>query len=70
MDSTSPVRPLISTMSPTEMLPSIQMKKPEMTSLTSVCAPKPTAMPPTPATARMELTLTPKILRTTVMMMK
>ena len=52
------------------MLPSIQMNMPDMMSLTSVCAPKLMAMPPTPATARIEVTLTPSMLSTTVTMMK
>ena len=58
------------TTSPTVMLPSIHMNMPEMMSFTSVCAPKLMAMPPTPATASIDVTLTPIMLSTMVTMMK
>jgi hypothetical protein len=49
--STTPELPLRSMTSPTCTWSSIRMNRPVMTSFTSVCAPKPTASPMTPAPA-------------------
>ena len=51
MPSTSPLLPPISITSPMLMVPSNMKNAPAMTSLTSDCAPKPTARPMTPAPA-------------------
>ena len=51
--STSPPVPLMAATSPTRTWFSRIRKKPLMTSLTSVCAPKPTARPTMPAPVRM-----------------